>query len=122
MPWLNAAVYGIPLSITGAIIIPSVGGFESKAREFMVYESTFSDIFGIMAFTCCSETKPAPAASPFKHRHQPRRNAGHFRGGGVFARVRAPKISGVRLFLSIAVLLLICAIKNCSTSVRWSSF
>ena len=44
-------VYGIPLSImSSAIIIPSVGGLSPASREFMVYESTFSDIFGIMAF------------------------------------------------------------------------
>ena len=51
MPWFTAVVYGIPLSImSSAIIIPSVGGLSPASREFMVYESTFSDIFGIMAF------------------------------------------------------------------------
>ena len=51
MPLFEAWVYAIPLSImSSAIIIPSVSGIAANDREFMVYESTFSDIFGIMAF------------------------------------------------------------------------
>ncbi len=51
MPWFEGWVYAIPLSImSSAIIIPSVSSLSAKSREFMVYESTFSDIFGIMAF------------------------------------------------------------------------
>jgi hypothetical protein len=47
----TALVYAIPLSImSSAIIIPSVGRLTNKKREFMVYESTFSDIIGIMVF------------------------------------------------------------------------
>ena len=44
-------IYAIPLSImSSAIIIPSVGGLMGQKKEFMVYESTFSDILGIMFF------------------------------------------------------------------------
>jgi hypothetical protein len=44
-------LYAIPLSImSSAIIIPSVGGLTGTKKEFMVYESTFSDILGIMVF------------------------------------------------------------------------
>ena len=44
-------IYAIPLSImSSAIIIPSVGGLKGPKKEFMVYESTFSDILGIMFF------------------------------------------------------------------------
>ncbi|MDG1147087.1 MAG: cation:proton antiporter [Crocinitomicaceae bacterium] len=47
----TAAVYALPLSImSSAIIIPSVGRLTGEKREFMVYESTFSDILGIMVF------------------------------------------------------------------------
>lgn len=47
----NSLVYAVPLSImSSAIIIPSVGGLVGEKKEFMVYESTFSDILGIMAF------------------------------------------------------------------------
>lgn len=46
-----AMVYAVPLSImSSAIVIPSVGGLEHDKQEFMVYESTFSDILGIMLF------------------------------------------------------------------------
>lgn len=46
-----ALVFAVPLSImSSAIIIPSVGGIAEDKKEFMVYESTFSDILGIMFF------------------------------------------------------------------------
>ena len=49
--WYTSIVYAIPLSImSSAIIIPSVGGLTGAKKEFMVYESTFSDILGIMVF------------------------------------------------------------------------
>lgn len=44
-------LYATPLSIlSSAIIIPSVGNLVEKKREFHIYESTFSDIIGIMFF------------------------------------------------------------------------
>ncbi len=49
--FFTSLVYAIPLSImSSAIIIPSVADLPEKKREFMVYESTFSDILGIMFF------------------------------------------------------------------------
>ncbi len=49
--FFRAMVYAIPLSImSSAIVIPSVGGLEHDKKEFMVYDSTFSDILGIMFF------------------------------------------------------------------------
>lgn len=47
----TALVYAVPLSImSSAIIIPSVGNLSKENKEFMIYESTFSDILGIMFF------------------------------------------------------------------------
>jgi hypothetical protein len=47
----KALIYAVPLSImSSAIIIPSVAGLKGSKKEFMVYESTFSDILGIMFF------------------------------------------------------------------------
>ncbi len=47
----QALVHAIPLSvISSAIAIPSVRNLEESKREFVVYESTFSDILGIVAF------------------------------------------------------------------------
>ncbi len=44
-------LYAVPLSImSSAIIIPSVSVLDREKREFMIYESTFSDILGIMLF------------------------------------------------------------------------
>ncbi|MFH0759656.1 MAG: cation:proton antiporter [Bacteroidota bacterium] len=44
-------LYAVPLSImSSAIIIPSVSSLDKEKREFMIYESTFSDILGIMLF------------------------------------------------------------------------
>lgn len=46
-----AMLYATPLSImSSAIIIPSVENLNEHKREFMIYESTFSDILGIMVF------------------------------------------------------------------------
>lgn len=49
---MNAAwLYATPLSIlSSAIIIPSVSGLNEAKKEFHIYESTFSDILGIMVF------------------------------------------------------------------------
>ncbi|PLW99544.1 MAG: sodium:proton exchanger [Marinilabiliales bacterium] len=47
----TAVLYAIPISIvSSAIVIPSVSNLSEKKREFMIYESTFSDIIGIMVF------------------------------------------------------------------------
>lgn len=46
-----AWIYATPLSIlSSAIIIPSVVGLNENKKEFHIYESTFSDILGIMLF------------------------------------------------------------------------
>jgi len=47
----TAFIYAVPLSIlSSAIIIPSVSTLIEEKREFMIYESTFSDILGIILF------------------------------------------------------------------------
>ncbi len=47
----EALIYALPLSIiSSAIVIPSTAGLDENKKEFMIYESTFSDILGIMAF------------------------------------------------------------------------
>ncbi len=51
MTMQSAWLYATPLSIlSSAIIIPSVSGLSEAKKEFHVYESTFSDILGIMLF------------------------------------------------------------------------
>jgi Kef-type K+ transport system membrane component KefB len=54
--WLHDAVvkcivYAIPLSImSSSIVIPSLFHLSESKKEFLVYEASFSDIFGILAF------------------------------------------------------------------------
>lgn len=51
MPMQNAWIYATPISIlSSAIIIPSVSSLREDKKEFHIYESTFSDILGIMMF------------------------------------------------------------------------
>ncbi|RZS93846.1 cation:proton antiporter [Aquimarina brevivitae] len=51
MTMQSAWLYATPLSIlSSAIIIPSVSGLAEAKKEFHIYESTFSDILGIMMF------------------------------------------------------------------------
>ena len=49
--FFTSMIYAVPLSIlSSAIIIPSVSTCKEHKREFMIYESTFSDILGIILF------------------------------------------------------------------------
>lgn len=51
MTMQSAWLYATPLAIlSSAIIIPSVSGLKDDKKEFHIYESTFSDIMGIMMF------------------------------------------------------------------------
>jgi NhaP-type Na+/H+ or K+/H+ antiporter len=51
MDTLRAWIYATPLSIlSSAIIIPSVNELRKDKKEFHIYESTFSDILGIILF------------------------------------------------------------------------
>ncbi|MEQ9467880.1 MAG: cation:proton antiporter [Ekhidna sp.] len=51
MDWSTALIYATPLSIlSSAIVIPSVANLNEEDEEFHIYESTFSDILGIMIF------------------------------------------------------------------------
>lgn len=50
-PLLNCIVYSIPFSIvSSAIVLPSVSHLSDEKKEFLVYETSFSDILGIMLF------------------------------------------------------------------------
>lgn len=54
LPYPTSVIYAIPLSIiSSAVAIPSATGLITKNKEFVVYESTFSDILGIMFFYYC---------------------------------------------------------------------
>jgi Kef-type K+ transport system membrane component KefB len=47
----TAYINALPLSVvSSAIVIPSVNYLDEEKKEFLIYESTFSDILGIIAF------------------------------------------------------------------------
>ena len=47
----TAIIFAIPMAIiSSAVAIPSAAGLLNREKEFVVYESTFSDILGIMIF------------------------------------------------------------------------
>ncbi|QZT37721.1 cation:proton antiporter [Halosquirtibacter xylanolyticus] len=49
--WVQCLLYALPLSlVSSAIVIPSVHHMSEEKKDFLIYESTFSDILGIMAF------------------------------------------------------------------------
>lgn len=69
VPGMDAAkawLYATPLSIlSSAIIIPSVGSLSEVKKEFHIYESTFSDIAGIVLFYfLAGQLNPAEAVGP----------------------------------------------------------
>lgn len=66
MSTISAWLYATPLSIlSSAIIIPSVGALPPNKKEFHVYESTFSDIAGIVLFYfLAGQLDPAEAVGP----------------------------------------------------------
>ena len=50
-PVITAVLNSIPLGIiSSAVAIPSAGHLMAQEKEFIIYESSFSDILGIMAF------------------------------------------------------------------------
>ncbi len=112
----SALVYALPLSImSSAIIIPSVGGLSMDKKEFMVYESTFSDIWGIMAFYIVLGNQHAETNSEIIIA------IGKNLGGTLLISVVVSYLlvyvlqkikSSVKLFLSIAVLMLIYSIQK----------
>lgn len=67
--WLHEAlvkciVYAIPLSImSSSIVIPSLHHLSAAKKEFLVYEASFSDIFGILAFNYFTDKNTFTIAS-----------------------------------------------------------
>ena len=116
MNWFVALVYSIPLSImSSAIIIPSVGGLRLERKEFMVYESTFSDIWGIMAFYLLLGNQNSESTSEVV------KAIGINLGASILISIIVSYLlvyvlqkisSSVKLFLSIAVLILIYSIQK----------
>lgn len=64
MSWSESIIYSVPLGVvSSAIAIPSVAKLPKAKKEFIVYESTFSDILGIMLFNYLVVGNPLSAGS-----------------------------------------------------------
>jgi len=65
----SCVIYAVPLSVvSSAIVIPSVSSLMKKNKEFLIYESTFSDILGIMIFFfLISGTEKGTTSEIFMH-------------------------------------------------------
>jgi len=49
--YVNCLIYALPLSVvSSAIVIPSISHLDPQKKEFLVYETSFSDIIGIILF------------------------------------------------------------------------
>lgn len=120
----SAWLYATPLSIlSSAIIIPSVTGLKGHKREFHIYESTFSDILGIMLFYFLTSQLPISEAAAENLDVVEHTGGGLAFAGNVVLTIVLSLIasyaivlvfqnikSHVKLFLLIAVLLLLYAV------------
>jgi NhaP-type Na+/H+ or K+/H+ antiporter len=67
VPFARAFLYAVPLSIiSSAVVIPSTSHLPEEKREFIIYESSLSDIFGILVFNYMLMDDLASATSAFK--------------------------------------------------------
>lgn len=49
--YVHCLIYALPLSVvSSAIVIPSISHLDEYKKEFLVYETSFSDILGILLF------------------------------------------------------------------------
>jgi Kef-type K+ transport system membrane component KefB len=63
-PFKSCIAYAIPLSImSSSIILPSIHPLTEQKKEFLVYEASFSDILGIIAFNFITGSKTINLAS-----------------------------------------------------------
>mgnify|MGYP006267539793 CR=1 FL=1 len=51
MDWTLSMIYATPMAVlSSAIVIPSVGSLKADSKEFLIFESSLSDILGIIQF------------------------------------------------------------------------
>lgn len=61
---IQALIYATPLAIvSSAIVIPSVSNLNGKLKDFLILESVFSDIIGVLAFNFLATVELAKLAS-----------------------------------------------------------
>jgi len=58
LDWLKAWIYATPLAvISSAVAIPAASSLSAKQKEFVIYESSLSDILGVMLFYALLENR-----------------------------------------------------------------
>lgn len=63
-PWQTCLLNAVPLVVvSSAIAIPSVATLRGEKQEFIIYETTFSDIIGLMAFNFLAQDNFAQGIS-----------------------------------------------------------
>ena len=94
----KAWLYATPLSIlSSAIIIPSVSELRPDKKEFHIYESTFSDILGIILFYFLSGKLLAELDT-----------TGHHSGGGAAAYAGTIGLTVILSLIASYIIVLIC--------------
>jgi Kef-type K+ transport system membrane component KefB len=89
LPIASALLAAIPFSvISSAVAIPSAAGLDEHSREFVIYESSVSDIIGVLVFYAWLESDGAVTAF-----------AGSLFGGGAISLVAAAAAAVGLLYL-----------------------
>ena len=90
-PYGKCIVYAIPLSImSSTIVIPSIHPLTEQKKEFLIYEASFSDLLGILAFNYFMGAEVLTTASFLKF------------GGGLLAAIVLSLLFSFLLFLILA--------------------
>jgi len=67
VPFESAFLYAVPLSIiSSSVVIPSTTHLPEEKKEFIIYESSFSDIIGILVFNYMAMTNVIGMTSMLK--------------------------------------------------------
>jgi len=107
--WKVAFINSIPLAVvSSAIVIPSVAHLSGKKKEFLIYESTFSDILGILIFNFLVKQTAVTAGSVFSFFMMTGVTVILSLAGAVFLIFLAARIKDhVKIFIVLSIMLLI---------------
>ncbi|MFH0856084.1 MAG: cation:proton antiporter [Candidatus Omnitrophota bacterium] len=107
--WRTSLINSIPLAVvSSAIVIPSVVHLSSKKKEFLIYESTLSDILGILAFNFLIQHSLLTVGSIFGFFTTMVLTIVLSLGAAAFLIFLATRIKGhVKIFIILSIMLLI---------------
>jgi len=107
--WKVSLLNSIPLAVvSSAIVIPSVAHLSGRKKEFLVYESTFSDILGILIFNFLVQQTAMTAVSVLSFFMMTGVTIVLSFAGAVFLIFLASRIRNhVKMFIILSIMLLI---------------